>query len=305
MRALEQGEKMPQSIVLQLQDIASDGKYEISDLLRKALLVSTKLNLHEHREWILSELNGYKDSSLLPEYRIIRGDLRVQNLYHGLIPFILPHTDLMETVTKIRLSESVSSLEQLANSEKKGSICFFLGPELEAALMRMQGSYPLRPLVVVGENVLLAIIQSVRTRILEWALSLEAAGILGESLSFSEKERNVAMTNKTIQIQNFQGVLGDVSGGSITQSNTITITSGNFDSLAQYLKEQGVQSKEIAELEIAIAGDPEPQQPGMFGGKVSAWIGKMVGLAASGGWEISVSTASTLIAAALTKYYGF
>lgn len=295
---------MPQSIVLQLQDLASDGKYEISDLLRKALLVATKLNLNEHRDWILSELNGYRDSSLLPEYRIIHGDLRAQNPYHGLIPFILPHADLMETVTKIRLSESVSSIEQLASSEKKGSICFFFGPEQEAALMRMQGNYALRPLRVVGGNVLLAVIQSVRTRILEWALSLEAAGILGEGLSFSEKERSVAMTNKTIQIQNFQGVLGDVSGGSITQSNTITITPGNFDSLAQYLKEQGVQSKEIKELEIAIADDPEPMQSGIFGGKVGAWIGKMVGRAASGGWEISVSTAGTLLAAALTKYYG-
>lgn len=293
---------MPQSIVLQLQDLASDGKYEISDLLRKALLVATKLNLNEHRDWILSELNGYRDSSLLPEYRIIHGDLRAQNPYHGLIPFILPHADLMETVTKIRLSESVSSIEQLVSSEKKGSICFFFGPEQEAALMRMQGNYALRPLRVVGGNVLLAVIQSVRTRILEWALSLEAAGILGEGLSFSERERSVAMTNKTIQIQNFQGVLGDVSGGSITQSNTIT--PGNFDSLAQYLKEQGVQSREIKELEIAIADDPEPMQSGVFGGKVGAWIGRMVGRAASGGWDISVSTAGTLLAAAITKYYG-
>lgn len=296
---------MSQSIVLQLQELASDGKHEISDLLRKALLVSTKLQLPEYREWILSELNGYKDKSMIPEYRIIHGDLRAENPHHGLVPFMIQDAGLRDTVTKIYIYESIASIQQLVISEKKGNICFYFGSEQEAALMRMQkGMVQLRPVRVVGANNLLSVIQSVRTRILEWALSLESAGILGYGLTFSDQEKNVAMTNKTIQIQHFQGVLGDVSGGTINQSNAITVVSGNFGSLSNYLAQQGVQAQEIKDLEDAIRVDSEPKSNGAFGEKVSAWIGKMVGRAASGSWDVSVATAGTLLAAALTKFYG-
>jgi hypothetical protein len=296
---------MSQPIVLQLQEFASDGRHDISDLLRKALLVSTKLQLPEYREWILSELNGYKDRAAIPEYRIIHGDLRAENPYRGLVPFIIPDSELKELVTKIYVHESVSSIQQLASSESRGNICFHFDAEQEAALMQIQGrGVQLRPVRVAGSNKLLAIIQSVRTRILEWALSLESAGILGHGLAFSDQERSAAMTNKTIQIENFQGVLGDVNGGSVNQSNTITVISGNFDSLANYLTQQGVQAKEIKELESAIRVDPEPKSSGIFGKKVSAWVGKMVGLAASGSWEVGVATAGTLLSAALTKFYG-
>lgn len=296
---------MSQPIVLQLQELASDSEHDIADLLRKALVVATKLQLSDFKGWVLSELNGYTDMNALPEYRRIRGDLRAQNPYHGLIPFIINEPEILEIVTQILVRESVSSVQQLLDSRESGSICFFFGPEQEAALMRMQGGLaPLRPVRVVGPNQLTSILNAVRTRMLEWALSLEAEGILGDGLSFSEKERNLAMTSKTIRIENFQGVLGDVHGGSISQANTITVQSGNFGSLAYYLQQQGVSHAAIAELEQAVRDDPEPKSAKAFGSKVSAWIGKMVGLAASGGWEVSVATAGNLLAAAISKFYG-
>lgn len=296
---------MPQPIVLQLQELASDSDHDIADLLRKALVVATKLQLHDFKEWVLSELNGYEDLNSLPEYRRIKGDLRAQNPFHGLIPFIINEPEIREVVTKILVHESVSSIQQLVDSRESGSICFFFGPEQEAALMRMQGGFaPLRPVRVVGPNQLISILNAVRTRMLEWALSLEAEGILGDGLSFSEKERKLAMTSKTIRIENFQGVLGDVHGGNVSQTNTITVQSGNFSSLANYLRQQGVSPTAITELEQAVLDDPEPKSAQALGAKVSAWIGRMVGLAASGGWEVSVATAGTLLAAAVSKFYG-
>ena len=297
---------MSKPIVLQLQEFASDSDHDIADLLRKALVVATKLQLSDFKEWVLSELNGYKDSGHLPEYRRIRGDLRVQNPYHGLIPFIITEPEIRDLVTQILVCESVSSIQQLVHSrESRSAICFFFGPEQEAALMRMQeGFSPLRPVRVVSPNQLLEIINAVRTRMLEWALSLEAEGILGSELSFSEKERGLAMASKVIKIENFQGVLGDVQGGAISQTNTLTVQSSNFTSLANYLRQQGISSTAIAELEQAIREDPEPRSTLTLGPKVSAWIGNMVALAASGSWEVSVSVAGNLLASALAKFYG-
>lgn len=296
---------MSQPIVLQLQELASDGSHDISDLLRKALLVATKLQLDDFKDWIRSELDGYKDAEKIPEYRVIYGDLRAQNPYRGLIPFTIGNSELSEAARKIHIHESVASIQQLTDSTQEGAICYAFSPEQEAALMRMQSGYvQLRPIKVVGRNQLQAILQAVRTRILEWSLSLESAGILGHGFSFSDKERSAAMSNKTFQIQNFQGVLGDVSGGVVSQTNTITVVSGNFDSLANYLRQQGVPDAEIRVLEGAVQEDPEPSKSNALGPKVSAWIGRMVALAASGGWDVSVATAGTLLAAAIAKFYG-
>src|SRR3546814_608401 len=80
---------MTQPIVLQLQELASDSSQDLGDVLRKALTVATKLRLEEFRKWTSCELNGYADPKLLPEYRIVKGDLRVHNPIHGLMPFLI------------------------------------------------------------------------------------------------------------------------------------------------------------------------------------------------------------------------
>lgn len=297
---------MAQPIVIQLQELASDSNHDISDLLRKALMVATKLELGEFREWILAELNGYSKArrDSLPDYRIIRGDLRVHNPYHGLQPFLLPQ-ELHEAVTVINVTESVASLCELAYGKTKGEIVYQFAPEQERILMSMQGGFAqLRPTRVVGTNKLTAILNTVRTHILEWALSLEAEGIVGDGLSFSVSEKQAAMNSQNIRIENFQGILGNVQGGSVTQTNTVHIVASDFSSLARYLAEKGVKDAEIKELELAVRDDPEPDREGSFGPKVSAWIGRMVTLAATGSWEVSVATAGGVLAAALCKFYG-
>lgn len=298
---------LAQPIVIQLQELASDSNHDINDLLRKALMVATKLELGEFSEWILAELNGYSGASRdnLPEYRIIRGDLRVHNPYHGLQPFIVPQ-ELHEAVTLINVTESVASLCELASGKTQGEIVYQFAPEQERILMSMQGGFAqLRPMRVVGANKLKAILNAVRTRILEWALSLEAEGIVGDGLSFSASEKQAAMDSQNIRIENFQGILGNVQGGSVTQTNTLHIVASDFSSLARYLAEKGVKEAEIKDLELAVRDDPEPGKRGNFGPKVSAWIGKMVTLAATGGWEVGVAAAGGVLAAALSKFYGF
>ena len=74
--------------------------------------------------------------------------------------------------------------------------------------------------------------------------------------------------------------------------------------MATYLQQQGVSKEDVSDLEQAIREDPEPKSPQKFGSKVGAWIGKMVSKAASGGWEVTVATAGTLLAAAISKFYG-
>lgn len=296
---------MTNSIVIELQELASNSNNDISELLRKTLLVSTKLQLAAFRNWTLSELNGYKGESTnsLPDYRITSGELKAFNPVRGWIPLEVPH-QIHEKLTQIRITESVNSLEQLIANAQGGILRFDFSARQAEHLMSMQEDYlRFRPTRFIGVNRLTAILGAVRTTILEWSLKLEADGILGENLSFSIKEKRSAMNN--INIQNFQGVLGNLDrGSSVNQENFQEISAHDFSDLSGYLAKNGIDDNDIEILKLAIAKDPKRISDAQFGPKVSEWIGKMVGKAASGGWEISVATAGGVLANALSKFYG-
>ena len=107
-----------------------------------------------------------------------------------------------------------------------------------------------------------------------------------------------------INIENFQGILGDVAGSNVQQNLNMAIVPGNFDSLVEYLKKYEVAIGDINELETAIRLDPEPVNKEKLGGEVSTWIGKMVWKAAQGGWNIGLGAAGNLLASAIAKFYG-
>ena len=115
--------------------------------------------------------------------------------------------------------------------------------------MKMQeGPIRLKPLRVVGVDTISAILNSIRNRLIEWSLNLEEQGILGEGMTFSKEEKEKAETNPAINIgniHNFQGLLGSVTHSTVSQTMTMTVHSGNFESLAEYLKSQGVAEQNI------------------------------------------------------------
>ena len=112
------------------------------------------------------------------------------------------------------------------------------------------------------------------------------------------------MSVNHFNIKNMQGIVGNVSGGTINQNNQMNIKEMDFDSLAKYLAENNVSFSDIQNLKNAIEVDPTPTEPNKLGEKVSGWIGSMVGKAASGSWDISVATAGTLLAESIAKFYG-
>lgn len=293
-------------IVLQLQELAADGNTSIPELLRKALLISTKLGLKDFRQWVLNELNGYDGSEDLPDYRVIYGDLRVHNPYRGYIPFVIPDSEISEMVRRVYVMQSVDSLSHVLTEASSNQLLTFpFSPEAEAALMRIQDGFAaMRPTRIVACNQIVGILEQIRTHLLNWALQLEAEGVLGEGLTFSETEKRRAEMSHSINIHNFQGVLGNVSDSNVQQNLNMTVTPGNFGSLASYLASHGVSADDLRDLEDAVRQDPQPNDKTKLGDKVSAWIGKMVGKAAQGGWNISLGAAGNLLAAAVAKFYG-
>ena len=292
------------SIVLELQLLATDGSNDITNLLRKALLVAYKLNQEEFKVWINNELHGYKELDI-PDYRKISTEIKVKNPHRGLIPFIINDQRIADIFKNVEIKDPIESLDNLLKYPSSEKFCIIEPSDYEQnLLMGIQDGYKLPAVKIIGRNQVAAIVDAVRSTILEWVLRLESEGIVGDGISFSKTERNKAMNSSTINIKNFQGVLGDVSDSNVHQHLNITINKNDFDSLSRCLDAEGVSKDDLKELQIALSEDQPPTNPGTFGSKVSDWVGKMIGKACSGSWKIGIGAASNLLATTISKYYG-
>lgn len=293
---------MNPSVVLDLQALASESKSNLTDLLRKALLVATKLNLASFLEWIECELHGYGDAAEVPKYRRAYAQLKADNPYHGQVPFILNDERAIEKLCSVEMREPIANVLDLLNSDS-ATFQLTLTPAAVEVLMKIQNSdVPLYPIRIIPRSEIAGIPEAVRTAILEWALRLEREGIVGEGISFTEVERERAASQ--IKIENFQGILGNVSHSAVTQHLDMTVRHGDIESLKRYLREQGIAPVDLDDLEVALREDEVPEDRKKLGARVSDWLGTMMRKAAEGSWAISLETAGNLLSTAIWAFYG-
>ena len=64
------------SLVLELQREAMNPNSSMSDVLRKAMVVATKLKVQDLKAWVETELKGYIKDQEIPSYRKVNGTLK-------------------------------------------------------------------------------------------------------------------------------------------------------------------------------------------------------------------------------------
>jgi len=182
------------SLVEELQRDALDSRVPLPDVLRGALVVATKLKLADFRNWVACELNGYGKDDGLPDYRVIRCQVRSTNPFDGRkIPWKFPTSELEEMVCRRRIAQSVAAIEQLLLSDTETELALSFSAEMQDALMQnCDDPFPPVPYSTVERSQLCGILDAVRNTILNWSLKLEEDGITGEGMSFSPKEKTIA-----------------------------------------------------------------------------------------------------------------
>jgi hypothetical protein len=218
------------SIVLELQAEAMDASTNLGSLLRKSLAVATKLQLAEWIAWCKCELNGYPSGANIPEYRNLYGEMKMFNPYNGVWMQFAGLGPI-----KTSCSQPVAEVQELA--KPGGMICQPVPPE---AYRRMTEIIT-PPQVILQKTSMVGILDAVRNTILEWTLKLEADGVLGEGMTFSQQEKKTVMKNETnYHIGTFSGVLGNVSGGNVQI--------GHYNQIEAQLKAAKVPDSERKEL---------------------------------------------------------
>lgn len=191
------------SLVLELQRDVLDRSIHLPDLLRKALLVSRKLKIKDIEEWLNDELNGYETRSV-PSYRIITGELKARNPFRGWIPVDMGgglQASMSETPTR----ESVSQIIDLVERTETGTVMVKFPADLNTAFRNLTRT-DFEPALHVPVHKLVHILDVTKTRIMDFALDLEARGILGEGIRFSKAEEQLAqsITHNTINIERME-----------------------------------------------------------------------------------------------------
>lgn len=217
-----------ESIVLELQREALQQQTSVSILLRKAYTLSRKLKVEEFTKWAELELHGYKDAEDLPDYRVVYGEIKAFNPYQGYIPAYF-HTEIDELIKKKDTLSPINEIELLVKQGEKnrGMLMFKFPPQIQKSLMRMiEVDFEVSLHFPVSQYT--NILDKVRNIILEWTLKLEEEGVLGEGMTFSEKEKEMAVKS-TAPIINHIGTMINSQLQQNTEHSTQTLNVEEFN----------------------------------------------------------------------------
>ena len=308
------------TLATDIQKGAIDSEASLPTILRMMKVLAAELGVADLNDWVDRELNGYGPQDELPSYRTLHEGEDI-GLFSG--PFgrltknvPIPVASVPEEVRKhlgpLRVRQGVRWIESMIEDS---SMKKMLGRSWPAEwVIHARDSIPLADGSLLVEAwtrfpsaAFEGILDSIRNRTLDFIVKLQQAH---PDIRTSDEATNEISATEAQTIFNVT-FLGDnnrlVAAGAGSQQSIAmsgSIEQGVLDSLFEFLKNTGVQSEDLRELQAAIEGDDPPSEEGRFGQKVAAWMGSMVAKAAQGVWKVSAGAASELLSKALLKYYG-
>lgn len=191
------------SLIKELLIESVDDTVSIEALLRKAYLVSNKLDLNDFSEFLKKEMHGYNDNddiSKIPYYRLVKGTLIVLNPISGWRPVVIEDKELEEIISSRWIMQSAFELNSLYES-KSEELSIRLSGEINQKLSSLTGVPTTQFCISISRASICHILNSVKTSILEWALTLDKEGIVGDGIDFTFAEINKA--NESPQVCNY------------------------------------------------------------------------------------------------------
>lgn len=294
-------------------DEATNASSNLGEVLRLCMRLGTILQNKELTAWARLEASGYGHEDELPEYRKIPIEARgtfygpfQSGIKNAHIPKSVIDEDHREALFTASIFDPVGELERIAGKAASDdtlqqnwpadAIAYYQTKEIYSNGLVLASAWR-----VLSRNTFAGLLETIRTRILDFALQIETE--LGENLSDKSAEIEIK-SNRVAQIFNTT-----ITGGNVAFSGTGDVSQvvnqvieGDIESLKNALAELGVEKKDIEAAVDAINEDSSSRsKPGK---KVTEWIGNMTvkGLKTTG--KIAVSASGGLLAQAIARYYG-
>ncbi|XWN29732.1 MAG: hypothetical protein ROR55_19840 [Devosia sp.] len=243
-------------LIEEIQRDALDVAVPIEALLKRVKLAAAKLQLGEIESWINAELSGYSDD--VPSYREVTGEPIMLNPVNGLwIPILTRDRETADRICRIHVRESVSSLRTVLADKENSTPFIPYGPLFAAWLFKRLDFPPTRSGVRITSGNVAQILDKVRDLVLDWAIKMEAKGVVGDGLSFAGGEISKAQhAMQNIHINNIENMAGNIGYGN--QSGDIHFSRSDVGELTQifenisdavvHLKEVGVNDASLSAL---------------------------------------------------------
>jgi hypothetical protein len=229
-------------LVIELQRVALDESVPVSSVLRKALVVARKLSLTDFERWARSELDGYDREEDIPDYRRLIVELMARRWPHGWIP-VATTDEVLDSWTHRAFIEPLPELEEmLKRADSNSKVEIMLSPRSQQQLMRSAGQN-FHFALHLPSGSLAGILSGARHAVLNWALELEERGIVGDGMTFTQKEREAAVMSGSPIINNTNNFYGDRG-----QSQFMNNSPGGHQSI----KNCGVDHEALRSLIAAI-----------------------------------------------------
>jgi hypothetical protein len=301
----------------QLIDDASGDQVPVSTLLRKVKVVAKRLGNVNLEAWVDHELTGYPEGADLPDYRASRpaevlGDfagpfqsgMKNAPIPAALFPdefrdgFLFAHT-FTEPISKI---EAFAASKTTLTASWPADAVALTNRWIKDGLVDLYGGMGLlaawKPMAAAEFGV---VVDTVRTRILDLALSLE-------DVAPDAGEPDADADPATIEpfVVNVYGGNVAVNSSDFTQNITMPAV-GDINALFAVLDTVGVSQEEQEALREAIvldeqAGEGSPQKS--IGSRVRSWAGDVALKASSSAGKGAAGAAGGLALKALASYYG-
>jgi hypothetical protein len=176
-------------LIGEIQQAALDDTRGVTNLLRKALVASSKLGVTDIEQWIRYELNRYPADADLPDYRLVRGQVLAKDEDGETRPVVFEES--IAGFERARVVQAAAELEAVVRAAEGRSVFLSFSHERQAVLRKATG-IDVEFVFSCSPSAYVQALDAVRTRILEWALALERQGIVGEGLTFTAQEVQAA-----------------------------------------------------------------------------------------------------------------
>lgn len=252
------------ALIPELVNIASDHTVNTTVLLRRALVAARRLHSTEGAAWLTQELNGYEQIEDVPEYRVIKGQLRVYSSRFGFRDMPVTSAVAAEEMGMCPLLQPIGEVEDWLKEES--SVVTLSFPSEQEDILKRQLPDHMKPVRCYTLSVVRGVVDAVRNKVLVWALDLEANGVLGEGMSFTPQEQQQAQQQElqlapVTHIHIEGGVHGSqVMVNSPESQQQQTVTSGQKEEalaallpwLQQVIADRRLQQEALTELQVEL-----------------------------------------------------
>lgn len=235
------------SLLRQIQDAAIDSSVDLPALLRKCKVLAARLGNDDFKRWIDNELSGYDRKEDLPEYRVLNvnskghfGGPFGSGLRNADIPLSCIPEDFREMLGHSYLMQPIAGIASLVSNKETGTLQEPWNPDIVAHFGRniYERMDCMQAWKVIPASALVAALDTVRTRVLNFALEIEAQNpAAGEAMA----------TEKPVSPETVQHIFNTYITGTVQN-----LAAGSNDVRQHAKLQQGIDAELFARLLDAI-----------------------------------------------------